>query len=232
VGGLKSILGSAVKTKRFQLGISQEELADRAGLHRTYISDVERGTRNLSLGSIEKLAWALELSVSTLFAAGMTNGNIPKRLVEILLVEDNAQDVEMTRRAFQKAKIANPMRVVSDGAEALDFLFATGSHSGRGSEPPPGVVLLDLDLPKVGGIEVLRRIKADRRTQKIPVIVLTSSDQDREMTVCRRLGIRMYIVKPVGFQNFSDIIPHLDMEWALIKASFGGKTGTGGKMKI
>jgi CheY-like chemotaxis protein len=216
VGDIKLNFGSAVKTKRTALGISQEELADRAGLHRTYISDVERGARNPSLGSIEKLAAALDLSVSTLFDRA-SPGNFRARQVEILLVEDNAEDVELTRRAFQRARIANPIRTVGDGAEALDFLFATGLYASRAGEPPPGVILLDLHLPKVGGLEVLRRLKADKRTWDIPVVILTISQRHRDIAECRRLGAMNYIVKPVGARNFCDVTPLLEMDWVLVR---------------
>ncbi len=222
---LRQRLGSAVKAKRAALRISQEELAGRSGLHRTYISDVERGARNLSLGSIEKLAHALELSVSGLFSQAGNEGD--QRSVEILLVEDDPADVELTLRAFRKAGIANTLHVVTDGAEALDFLFATGSHDCRKKEPLPGVILLDLNLPKLDGLDVLRRVKADLRTKKIPVVVLTVSDRDRDTAECRRLGAASYIVKPVGFQNFSAVTPHLRLEWALQKPAPGDAVGMG-----
>ena len=213
---LKALLGVAIRIERSVLGISQEELAERAGLHRTYISDVERGARNPSISSIEKLALALKLSVSALFARA-SNGNGSKELVEILLVEDNPRDVQLTKRAFEKARITNPMQVVGDGVEALDFLFATGSYAHRWADRHFKVILLDLNLPKISGLEVLRRIKADQRTRKIPVVVLTVSNRDRDFAECRRLGAETYIVKPVAFQNFSEVIPRLEMEWALLK---------------
>ena len=144
---LKALLGVAIKTERSVLGISQEELAERAGLHRTYVSDVERGARNPSITSIEKLARALELSVSSLFDRA-SNAHGSRDLMEILLVEDNPRDVQLTMRAFEKARMANPLHVVSDGAAALDFLFATGPYSGRSKVSQPQVILLDLNLPK------------------------------------------------------------------------------------
>ena len=152
---LKTLLGMAIKTQRSSLGISQEELAHRADLHRTYVSDLERGVRNPSMDSIEKLARALKLSVSDLFAEA-SGGNGLKQPVEILLVEDNPVDVELTTQSFAKARITNPMYVVHDGTEALDFLFGTGTYATRRGDPHPRVVLLDLGLPKVGGLEVLR----------------------------------------------------------------------------
>lgn len=119
---LKTLLGMAIKTQRTSLGISQEELAYRAGLHRTYVSDLERGVRNPSVDSIGKLARALEVSVSDFFEKA-SDGNGSDQIVEILFVRDNADDVELTNRAFAKANITNPGHVVRGGAKALDFLF-------------------------------------------------------------------------------------------------------------
>lgn len=216
VSDIKALLGIAIKTERFGLGISQEELADRAGLHRTYVSDVERGARNPSIGSVEKLARALQISVSRLFEQA-TGANGAKQLVEILLVEDNPQDAKLTRRAFEKAQITNPMHVVRDGAEALEYLFATGAYAYRGENSNPKIILLDLNLPKISGLEVLRRIKADPRTQHIPVIILTVSNRDRDINESRRLGAETYIVKPVGFHKFSEVTPRLSLAWVLVK---------------
>jgi CheY-like chemotaxis protein len=213
---LKTLLGVTIKTQRASLGISQEELAYRAGLHRTYVSDLERGVRNPSMDSIEKLARALQLSVSTLFEQA-SKDNEAKQTVEILLVQENLRDVELTKQSFTQARITNPMHVVHDGAEALDFLFGTAAYATRRGDSHPQVVLLDLNLPKVGGLEVLRRLKADERTRDIPVIILTASTRDRDIGECRRLGAANYIVKPVGFHNFSEVTPRLSLGWMLIK---------------
>jgi two-component system, response regulator len=213
---LKLRLGNAIKQHRSALGISQEELAARAGLHRTYVSEVERGERNPSITSIEKLAQALEVSFTSLFErTGQPAGS--REALEILLVEDNAIDVELTRNAFKKAQITNPLHVVNDGEAALDFVFARGSHADRLEARPPQLILLDLNLPKKSGLEVLKEIKDDRRTQNIPVIVLTISDRDRDINECRRLGAETYIVKPVSFQNFSKVTPFLSLSWVLVE---------------
>ncbi len=218
VTDIKNRFGTAVRSRRKRLGISQEELAGRAGLHRTYVADIERGARNLSLANIEKLAKALETSIPILFAQDESPGKPDApRLREILLVEDNADDIEMTLRAFKSASVANPVQVVRDGAEALDFIFATGSYLGRKSELPPQVVLLDLNLPKVNGLEVLRRLKAESRTLHIPVVVLTASERDRDIDESRRLGAESYIVKPVDFHRFSQVTPQLKLSWTLVK---------------
>jgi CheY-like chemotaxis protein len=214
-GDLKALFGTTIKTKRSELGMSQEELADRAGLHRTYVSDVERGMRNVSLISIEKLAHALGLSVWRLFEK-TANGQEVDQL-EILLVEDEPNDIELTQRAFKRARIANPVHVVHDGLTALDFLFAKGAYAERQDKPMPGVILLDLKLPKLDGLEVLRRIRQDERTKNIPVVILTSSKFESDHAECRRLGINSYIVKPVDFRNFSEVTPQFQFDWKLVR---------------
>lgn len=214
----KKQFGSAVRGWRDRLGISQEELAARADLHRTYISDVERGARNLSLGSIEKLAQALEVSVSQLF---VPSDHAPaaeppvNRFVEILLVEDNEDDVQMTLHAFKKARFANRVQVVRDGAEALDFIFGRKGRNPK-QTPPPDVILLDLNLPKVSGLEVLRILRDEPSTRDIPVVILTVSQKDKDISECRQLGASTYIVKPVDFQRLSEATPQLNLDWALL----------------
>lgn len=136
--------------------------------------------------------------------------------VEILLVEDNPEDAEMTLRALRKHNLANHVHHVEDGAQALAFLFATGAYSQRKVANGPKVVLLDLKLPKVDGLEVLARIKSDERTKTIPVVVLTSSKQDRDMVESYRLGVNSYIVKPVAFDQFLDAVRQLGLYWLLV----------------
>jgi CheY-like chemotaxis protein/DNA-binding XRE family transcriptional regulator len=213
---LKHFFGVAVKIWRSRLGISQEELAGRAGLHRTYVSDIERGARNVSLESIAKLARALEVSVAALFSPPVS-APVADELVDILLVEDNPDDVHLTLAALKEAKITNRIHVVRDGAAALDFLFCTGKYAHRKPDDRPQVVLLDLGLPRVSGLEVLRRMKADARTRSIPVVVLTASRHDRDVLASKQLGTQAYIVKPVDFQNLSEITPQLSLHWALLK---------------
>ena len=219
VTDLKLRFGSSIKMWRGRLGISQEELAGRAGLHRTYVSDIERGARNVSLESVEKLARALKVSVTTLFGTSekSDNGDSPNQLVDILLVEDNPDDVELTTRALQQAKITNRIHVARDGGEALHFLFCTGPHAERQPDHRPQIVLLDLELPKVGGMEVLRRMKAEPQTRDIPVVVLTASRYDRDMLASKQLGADAYIIKPVDFHNLSEVTPQLSLHWALLK---------------
>jgi CheY-like chemotaxis protein len=220
---VKKMFGSTVKAWRKQLGISQEILAERADLHRTYVSDVERGARNLSLESITRMAFALRVPVAELFppedlggaSAVKTNGH-SKVLVDILLVEDNRDDVEMALHAFKQARFANRVQVVSDGQEALDYLFSEAKYAGR-PNGRPHIVLLDLYLPRVSGLDVLRRLKADDRTHSVPVVILTISQVFSDFAECQRLGAETYIIKPLNFQRLSQITPRLNLDWALVK---------------
>ena len=136
--------------------------------------------------------------------------------IEILLVEDNPNDVEMTLRALKKHNLANKVHVVKDGAEALDYVFATGIYAERNIDDHPKVILLDLKLPKVDGMEVLRRIRADERTKCIPVVVLTSSQEERDIVESYKLGVNSYIVKPVDFDKFLSTVQELGLYWLLL----------------
>jgi CheY-like chemotaxis protein len=136
--------------------------------------------------------------------------------VDILLVEDSPQDVELTLRALKKARLANPVHVVSDGPEALDFLFAEGAHAGRTALPRPRAILLDIKLPKLTGVEVLRRLKGDERTRRIPVVMLTSSRESRDVDECYALGVNSYIVKPVEFESFVSAVSQVGLYWLLV----------------
>ena len=136
--------------------------------------------------------------------------------VEILLVEDNPRDVEMTLRALKKRNLANHVHVAKDGAEALDFLFATGAHVARDPNQTPKVVLLDLKLPKVSGLEVLKKLKSEERTRTIPVVVLTSSQEEKDRTESYRLGVNSYIAKPVDFDKFVEAVGELGLYWLVI----------------
>jgi CheY-like chemotaxis protein len=136
--------------------------------------------------------------------------------VEILLVEDNPTDAELCIRALKKNNLANKLVWVKDGAEALDFLFATGIYNERRAMNGPKVILLDLRLPKVGGMEVLRRVKQDERTKTIPVVVLTSSKEDRDVAESYQLGVNSYISKPVEFDEFASTVSELGLYWLLV----------------
>jgi len=141
----------------------------------------------------------------------MTSSNI----VEILLVEDNPHDAELTIRALKKNNLANSIHVATDGAEALDYIFGTLSNI----EHSPKVILLDLKLPKIDGLEVLRKIKSDERTKVIPVVVLTSSNEERDVVESYKLGVNSYIVKPVDFESFAKAVSNLGLYWMLLNQS-------------
>jgi len=136
--------------------------------------------------------------------------------VEILLVEDNPNDAKLTLRALKKNNLINEVFVVKDGVEALDYIFAENEYSYRSIDNSPKVIFLDLKLPKVNGIEVLEKIKGDSRTRNIPVVVLTSSAEDRDLKRCYELGANSYIVKPVDFESFMEAVTHLGFYWLLL----------------
>jgi two-component system response regulator len=134
----------------------------------------------------------------------------------ILLVEDNLDDIDLTLRALKKNNIKNEVKVVSDGAEALDFLFGTGKYTGRNLANMPAVILLDLKLPKIDGMEVLQRIRANELTKLLPVVILTSSKEEQDIVNGYRLGVNSYVRKPVDFNQFADAVSHLGLYWLLL----------------
>ena len=137
----------------------------------------------------------------------------------ILLVEDNPDDEELTLRALKKNNIQNEVVVARDGAEALDYLFATGAHTGRDLRTMPAVTLLDLKLPKVDGLQVLRSLRADERTKLLPVVILTSSKEEQDMLTGYKLGANSYIRKPVDFLQFNEAVRNLGLYWLLLNES-------------
>ncbi|MGB9716442.1 MAG: response regulator [Thermodesulfovibrionales bacterium] len=136
--------------------------------------------------------------------------------VEILLVEDNPNDAELAIRALKKHNLANKVHIAKDGVEALDFIFGTGSYADRDVNDKPKVVFLDLKLPKVDGLDVLKKIKSDERTKTIPVVVLTSSTEERDIIESYQLGVNSYIVKPIDFDKFVDAVSELGLYWLLL----------------
>lgn len=141
---------------------------------------------------------------------------MPQKPMEILLIEDNPNDEELTLYALKKNNIANHIQVVHDGAEALEYLFCTGAYAHRRIDDSPRVILLDLKLPKVDGLEVLERIKTDERTRALPVVVLTSSQEERDIVESYQLGVNSYIVKPVDFEQFVEAVRQLGLYWVLL----------------
>ena len=137
-------------------------------------------------------------------------------VVEILLVEDNPDDAALALRALRTANLTNYIQLVRDGAEALDFIFCEGVHSQRNAEDAPKVILLDLKLPKVDGLDVLRRLKSDPRTKSIPTVILTSSKEQNDVVESYNLGVNSYIVKPVNFETFVTAVQQLGMYWLLL----------------
>jgi CheY-like chemotaxis protein len=216
---LKKAFGGTVRVWRTRLGLSQEELGGRAGLHRTYVSDIERGSRNVSLESMEKLADALHVSVGTLFSdpAAPTPKNGNQAVIEILLVEDSAIDATLAKAALKASGVLHRIEIVTDGASALTHVFGTASDGERPTPVRrPDLILLDLGLPKIDGMEVLRILKSDARTRSIPVVVLTASSSDRDLVDSRRLGADGYLTKPVDLTGLSKITPRLSLKWALL----------------
>jgi CheY-like chemotaxis protein len=200
-------LGAIVRVRRQQLGITQEELAWRANLHRSYVADIERGGRNLTVRSVANLAKALQVTVGDLFSYAAPPGefSVPSekaapRPGEILVLEDSEADAALVIRAFRQARITNPLQIFAEAEEALDYLFGARRYSER-PRPRPQLILLDLNLPRMSGLEFLRRIRADGRTDEIPVVVLTASQSDAAIAECGRLGALHYIVKPVGIEK-------------------------------
>lgn len=211
---IRKEFGSAVRKARLQLGLSQESLAERAELHRTYVTDVERGARNLSLLSISKLAHALEVSIWRLFSSNshlldMSYG--AAKGPAILLIEDDLSESGLALKSFNKARLANPVHVVQNGPSALAFLQAR--------QPPEHflpLTLLDLNLRGTNSLEVLRQIRSNEILRSAPVVVLTPSPKDALLEQAMKLGADAYIVKPLDFPGFCSVTSRFDFHWSLI----------------
>jgi two-component system response regulator len=145
----------------------------------------------------------------------------------ILLVEDNANDVELTLRAFEKSNVSNEIVVVGDGEQAINYLFATGPYAGRDPKVMPEVILLDIKLPKIDGLGVLRRVRADERTRRLPVVILTSSKEERDVISSYDLGANSFVRKPVDFAEFVDAARHLGLYWLVMNEAPPGRRPDG-----
>ncbi len=145
--------------------------------------------------------------------------HISEHSVFILLVEDNPADAELTMRALRRGRVSNQIQLLENGAEALDFMFCRGDYAHRQITNQPKVILLDLKLPKVSGLEVLRQLKADPRTQMTPIVVMTSSAQDSDVIESYKLGVNSYVVKPVDFEQFNKAVEQLGFYWVLVNRS-------------
>ena len=139
--------------------------------------------------------------------------------IEILLVEDNHHEAELTIRSMKKNNLSNKLKHIDDGAEALDFIFSKGVYATKEPSNTPKLIILDLKLPKVDGLEILRQLKADENTRTIPVVVLTSSQEKRDVVECYRLGVNSYLVKPVNFNTFSKAVTDLGLYWMLLNCN-------------
>jgi CheY-like chemotaxis protein len=214
-------LGAMVRACRHRLGLTQNELGCRSNLHRTYIADVERGARNVTLRSIINLAKALEVTVGHMLShatePAASDGGARVALAtdvsDILLVEDNNADAALTERAFKRARITNHLRVARDAEDALGMLFGAPGKGRRGQRPR--LILLAIKLQGMSGIEFLRRIKADRRTKDLPVVMLTAAQGDKSIIECSRLGAENYIIKPFSIENLIRLSPKLDLHLTL-----------------
>ena len=139
--------------------------------------------------------------------------------VEILLVEDNPNDLELTMRALKKNNLGNKVYAVKDGEEALNFIFSTGQYANRNINVPPKVIFLDLKLPKISGLEVLKKVKSDEKTKTIPIVVVTSSQETQDVKECYALGVNSFIQKPIEFDNFVKAISDAGLYWLIINKS-------------
>lgn len=222
--------GSVVRSQRLSAGFSQEELAHRSGLHRTYVTDVERGARNPSLNSIKKLSGALGVSLSELFRL-VEGGELPaqlpggpgdsreilhQRFAEILIADNEPGEIDSTLKALKEKNLANTVHFARDGTDALDFVFCTGPYKKRDILHPPELIVLDLKLDKVDGVEVLDRIRQNPITKSVPVVALVSQS-GQDIGRAQQLGISDVIVKPLDFQKLVTAVSQTGLSWALVK---------------
>jgi CheY-like chemotaxis protein/DNA-binding XRE family transcriptional regulator len=217
---LQRRLGLAVCISRQHLGLTQEELAWRANLNRSYVADIERGARNVTLRTLATLAAALELTVENLIANTSNPLGAPAALGaegispgggEILLVEDTATDAALVVRAFKRSKLTNRVNLVRDAEGGLAYLLGTGRYA-KHRPSLPSLILLDVNLPRMSGLEFLQRIKADEHLRSIPVVVLTVSRNDHIVFECAKLSVADYLVKPLEIESLVRLMPRLNLQ--------------------
>lgn len=196
-------LSEVIRERRLELGLSQAELSGKADLHRTYISEVERGTQNLTIETLSKLADALETSVLVLMEDATRAIRFTESPIQILLAEDSSADIHMVERSLKASKLPTELKVLTDGRETLDYLTQKGNHSAAAL---PDLILLDLHLPRKNGYEILREIKADSRLKQIPVVVLTNSESNVDVSKSYELHANTFITKPVSQKKFQEAI--------------------------
>jgi CheY-like chemotaxis protein/DNA-binding XRE family transcriptional regulator len=226
--------GKFVREERKKLGISQEELAERSGLHRTYITDVERGVRNMTFESALKLTGSLDLSFQDFFAefrrwndarVSTASASIPETSpADILIVEDDPKDAELTIVGLQRNALVNRIAIASTGRDALQLLHGRRDDMNVKDTISPRVVLLDLRLPDIDGIEVLRRIRSHQRTRTLPVVILTSSRSDLDFHESVSVGVSGYLTKPIDWVEFSLMMPKFGFRWLLLDGRHSFKT--------
>lgn len=219
IANIQQNFGTVIRALRRERNLSQEELANLSGLHRTYITDIERGTRNVSLKNITRIAAAMNLSLQEMFmlvdqcsrdernilSDSIAKGSFRDEPIEIVLIEDDQNFVELTLYALNKGNIINHVRVLHDGEEAQRYLFDKRMVENE-KKPIPGVILLDLFLPLIDGFQLLENIKNNESTKNIPVVVMTSSVSRADMDRCLALGVEAYLTKPISIENFTDVM--------------------------
>lgn len=203
-------LSEAIHERRMELGFSQSDLAGRAGVHRTYISEVEQGSQNLTIDTLSKLADALNTTVLSLLESASQAVKKVVNQIEILLAEDNEADVHLIQRSLRQINIATNLNVVGDGKELTDFLYRLGKFR---QAPLPDLILLDLNLPKKNGYEVLAEIKSHEELKRVPIVVLTTSSSEQDMQRSYSLHANCYIIKPSSQKEFQEAISKVVDYW-------------------
>jgi len=196
-------LSEVLKERRVELGVSQAELATRAGLHRTYISEVERGAQNITIETLSKIADALETTVLVLMEDATNASRISADPIEIVLAEDNPADVHIIERCLKSSKIPNNLTVLRDGKKAIDYLNGEGENK---DVRVPDLIFLDLHLPKINGFEILEQLKSTARLRQVPIVVLTNSESSVDISKCYELYANTFVTKPATQKEFQDAI--------------------------